>query len=300
MQRVFILLVMTCLFFIGIISCTSQERTSQPAEFTVKLQPNPLDSALTDVYVKNAHKDQSQLFITLPDIEVQHYHPAEYHNGSIYVIRRIHPFSEFPDQWRDELWKYTSMKRGVEIFSSQGLDFRVSPKEHDVALVSDTVLYFINSSDGSEIIHFYPSTLSNMRRKDIQIQPIAWTTGGTFFWGSLYQTVNILTFFRVIAETWEVNSYDVDTLKINSSDYALNPASGMLVYSDFPAVFDVDTYQHVKRSKMRIHLYLYDLISGESTLLATTYSKDFEPKWLSSRTIEVNNPEGEGRIIISL
>ncbi len=300
MQRIFILLFMICLLFIGIISCTSQERTSKPAEFTVKLQPNPLDSTLTDVFVKNVQKDQSQLFITLPDVEVQHYHPAEFHKGSIYVIRRIHPFSEFPDQWRDELWKYTSMKKGDKIFSSQGMDFRVSPQEVDVALVTDTVLYFLNSSNGSEITHFYPSTLSNMHRKDLQIQPIAWTTGGTFFWGYLFQTVNIFTFFRVIAETWEVNSYDVDTLKINSSDYALNPTNGMLVYSDFPAVFDVDTYQHVRKSKMRIHLYLYDLINGQSTLLATTYSKDFKPKWLSSRTIEVNNPEGEGRIIISL
>ncbi|MCG2720924.1 MAG: hypothetical protein L6290_02755 [Thermodesulfovibrionales bacterium] len=300
MQRIFILLVMTCLFFIGIISCTTQERPSKPAEFTVKLQPNPLDSALTDVYVKNVQKDQSQLFITLPDVEVQHYHPAEFHNGSIYVIRRIHPFSEFPNQWRDELWKYTSMKKGDEIYSSQGMDFRVSPGERDIALVSDTVLYFINASDGSNITLFYPSTLSNVHRKDRQIQPIAWTAGGTFFWGSLYRTVNILTFFRVIAETWEVDSYNVDSLKINSSDYALNPSSGMLVYSDFPAIFDVDTYQHVRKSKMRVHLYLYDLKSGESKLLATTYSKDFEPKWLSSRTIEVNNPEGDGRIILSL
>ncbi|MDP8313816.1 MAG: hypothetical protein RAP70_01940, partial [Candidatus Celaenobacter antarcticus] len=255
---------------------------------------------LTDVYVKNVQKDQSQLFITLSDVEVQHYHPAEFNRGSIYVIRRIYPFSEFPDQWRDELWKYTSMKKGDEIYSSQGMDFRVSPKERDIALVSDTVLYFINTSDGADITHFYPSTLSNVHRKDIQIKPIAWTAGGTFFWGSLYQTVNILTFFRIIAETWEVDSYDVDTLKINSSDYALNPTNGMLVYSDFPAIFDADTYQHVRKSKIRIHLYLYDLISSESTILATTHSKDFEPKWLSSRTIEVNNPEGEGRIIISL
>ncbi|MCD6329630.1 MAG: hypothetical protein J7M10_04640 [Candidatus Cloacimonetes bacterium] len=300
MQRIFILLVTICFFFIGLISCTSQERPFKSAEFTVTLQPNPLDSTLTDLYVKNIHKDQSQLFITLPDVEVQHYHPAEFRNGSIYVIRRIHPFPEFPNQWGDELWKYSSMKKGDEIYSSKGMDFRVSPHERDIALVSDTVLYFINASDGSNITQFYPSTLSKVRRKDLQIQPIAWTAGGTFFWGSLYQTVNIFTFFRVIAETWEVDSYDVDTLKINSSDYALNPSNGMLVYSDFPAVFDMETYRHVKKSKMRVHLYLYDLINGESTLLATTHSKDFQPKWLSSRNIEVNNPEGEGRIIISL
>jgi len=300
MQRIFILLIMICLFFIGFISCTSQERPFKSAEFTVTLQPNSLDSTLTDVYVKNIQRDQSQLFITLPDVEVQHYHPAEFHNGSIYVIRRIHPFSEFPNQWRDELWKYSSMKKGDEIYSSQSMDFRVSPHERDIALVTDTVLYFINASDGSNITHFYPSTLSNVRRNDVQIEPIAWTAGGAFFWGSLYQTVNILSFFRVIAETWEVDSYDVDTLKINSSDYALNPSSGMLVYSDFPAVFDVDTYQYVKKSKMRIHLYLYNLISGESTLLATTHSKDFKPRWISPCDIEVNNPEGEGRIIISL
>ena len=300
MQRFFVLLIMICLFFIGLVSCTTQERPFKPAEFTVKLQPNPLDSTLTDVYVKNVQKDQSQLFITLSDVEVQHYHPAEFNRGSIYVIRRMYPFSELPDQWRDELWKYTSMKKGDMIYSSQGMDFRVSPRARDIALVSDTILYFIDASDGSKITHFYPSTLSNEHRKDLQIQPIAWTAGGTFFWGYLYRTINILTFFRVIAETWEVDSYEVDSLEINSSDYAFNPANSMLVYSDFPAIFDIDTYQHVRRSKIRIHLYLYDLKSGESTLLATTHSKDFKPRWLSSRTIEVNNPEGDGRIILSL
>jgi len=300
MKRSFVLLVLICLVLIGSISCTSRERPFRPAKFSVKLQPNPLDSTLTDVFVKNVKKDQSQLFITLPDVEVGHYHPAEFHKGSIYVIRRMHPFSEFPDQWKDELWKYTSMKKGDCIYSSRGMDFRVSPQERNIALVSDTILYIIDAIDGSTITHFYPSKLSNVQRQDLQIQPLAWTTGGTFFWGSLYRTVNILTFFRVVAETWEVDFYDVDSLDINSSDYALNPANGMLVYSDFPAIFDADTYQHVKRSKTRIQLYIYDLSSGERKVLATTYSKEFKPEWLSTRTIEVNNPEGEGRIILSL
>ena len=300
MKRSFVPLVMICLVFIGLISCTSNERPFRAAKFSVKLQPNPLDSTLTDVFVKNVKKDQSQLFITLPDVEVQHYHQAEFHKGSVYVIRRKYPYHEFPDQWKDELWKYTSMKKGNCIYSSRGMDFRVSPQERDIALVSDTTLYFIDAIDGSLITHFNPAELSDVHAKDLQIQPLTWTTGGTFFWGSLYRTVNILTFFRVIAETWEVDYYDVDSLNINSSDYALNPANGMLVYSDFPAIFDVDTYQHVKKSKMRIRLYLYDLKSGESRLLAITYSKDFKPRWLSSGTIEVNNPEGDGRIILSL
>ena len=300
MQRSFILLVIICIFLIGLIACTSQEKPFQPAEFTVKLQPNPLDSTLTDIYVNNVKKDQSQLFITLPGVEVQHYHQAEFHKGSVYVIRRKYPFSEFPDQWKDELWKYTSMKKGACIYSSRSMDFRVSPQERNIALVSDTTLYFIDATDGSTITHFYPSELSNVPAKDLQIQPLAWTTGGTFFWGSLYRTVNIFTFFRIIAETWEVDFYDVNSLNINSSDFALNTESGMLVYSNFPVIFDVDTYQQVKRSKIRVNLYLYDLKSGESKLLATTHSKEFKPQWLSSRTIEINNPEGDGRIILSL
>ena len=300
MRRSFFLLIMICLVLIGLISCTSQERPFRAAKFSVNLQPNPLDSTLTDVFVKNVKKDQSQLFITLPDVEVQHYHPAEFHKGSIYVIRRMHPFSEFPNQWKDELWKYTSMKKGDCIYSSRGMDFRVSPQERNIALVSDTMLYIINATDGSAITQFCPSTLSSVHRKDLQIQPLAWTTGGTFFWGSLHKTVNILTFFRIITETWEVDFYNVDSLDITSSDYALNPTNDMLVYSNFPAIFDADTYQHVKRSKIRIQLYIYDLSSGERKVLATTYSKEFKPQWLSSRTIEINNPEGDGRIILSL
>jgi len=300
MRRILVLLVMIGSCFLMFVSCTNQDKSSPPAQFTVALKPNPLDSTLTDVYVTNIQKDQSQLFITLPDVEINHYHPAEFCKGSVYVLRRTHPFSDFPVQWRDELWKYTSMKKGTRIFSSQGLDFRVSPTEQDIAVVTDTTLYFIETSSRSKVAEFHPSELSKKPYKDTHIQPLSWTKGGTFFWGNLFRTVDILTFFRIITETWEVDSYAVDSLEINSSDYALNPTNGMLIYSNFPAIFDVETYQHVKKSRIRVQLFLYDIITGERKLLATTSSKDFKPKWLSPRTIEVNNPEGEGRIVISL
>lgn len=303
MRRILVLLVLICSCFLLFMSCASQDKPSEPAEFIVQLQSNPLDSTLTDVYVTNSQNHQSQLFITLPDVHVGHYHPAEFCKGSVYVLRRMHPFPEFPDQWRDELWKYTSMKKGTRIFSARGLDFRVSPTEQDIALVTDTSLYFIEATgngNAATLAEFHPSSLSKSQRKDTYIQPLMWTKGGTFFWGSLFQTINIVTFFRIIIETWEVNSYDVDSLHLNSSDYALNPTNGMLVYSDFPAVFDVDSYLHVEKSRIRVQLYLYNLTNGERKLLATTYSKDFKPKWLSPRTIEVNNPEGAGRIILSL
>lgn len=300
MRRILVLLVMICSCFLFFISCTTQDKMSEPAQFTVALKPNPLDSVLTDVYVKNTQRDQSQLFITLPDVEINHYHPAEFCKGSVYVLRRTHPFSDFPDQWRDELWKYTSMKKGTRIVSSQGLDFRVSPTERDIAIVTDTTLFFVETSSRAKVAEFHPSELSKPSVKDTHIQPLTWTKGGTFFWGNTFQTVNILSFFRIITETWEVDSYDVDSLQINSSDYALNPANGMLVFSNFPEVFDVESYKHIKRSRTRVQLFLYDLTTGESRLLATTSSKDFKPKWLSPRAIEVNNPEGDGRIVISL
>ncbi len=281
-------------------SCTTNNNNEKPADFQITLSPNTHDSTLTDVFVHNVQKDQSQLFITLPDVETQHYHPAEFHKGSVYIIRRTEGTPENNNRWQDELWKYTSMKQGKKIFSSQGLDFRISSHEYFAAIVCDTTLYFVDLQNDNSLISYTITDLDDRDINDMHIQPISWTQRDAFFWGNLFQTVNITTFFRIAPDTWEVETFPVDSLHITSSDYAFNPNNGMIVYSDFPVIFDAETAMRVRRNKMRIHLYLYDLKTGEHQLLATTYSKDFQPKWLSTRTIEVNNPEGDGRIVLSL
>jgi len=294
---VFTILSITLLFFT---SCTTNDNTVKPAEFQVTLTPNVHDSTLTDVFVHNIKKDQSQLFITLPDVEIRHYHPAEFHKGSVYIIRRKDGTPANNNQWRDELWKYTSMKQGKKIFSSQGLDFRVSSHEYFAAIVSDTTLYFVDLQRDKKPVKFTVSEIEEQNVKDMYIQPLAWTERDAFFWGNIFQTVNIHSFFRIAPDTWEVETFDVDSLHITTQDYAFNPTNGVVVFSDFPVIFDAETAKRVRRNKMRVHLYLYDLKTGEKKLLATTHSKNFQPEWLSTRIIEVNNPESKGRIVLSL
>src|SRR5512140_1169751 len=53
-------------------------------------------------------------FMDVADVYSDHYHPAEFHNGNVYVIRRIGDTSS--STWTDELWKYDSAKRGSRIF----------------------------------------------------------------------------------------------------------------------------------------------------------------------------------------
>jgi len=300
MRRVSLVFTVLGISLLVLISCTTNDNTVSPAEFRVTLAPNVLDSTLTDVFVHNIKKDQYQLFITLTDVEIQHYHPAEFHRGSVYIIRRKDGNPETKDQWRDELWKYTSMKQGIKIFSSHGLDFRTSPQEKNIALIADTTLHFIDATTHTTVAQFYPAELSPFHRQDTRIQLLEWSKDGRSFWGTMCKTVDILSFFCIMPEKWSVDSYNVDTLRIQSTDFAVNPESGLLVYSDYPAIFDVISYESIKKSKIPIHLYLFDLKSGNKKILTTTYSKQFKPLWLSTKSIEIDNPAGKGRVIISI
>ena len=105
--------------------------TTDDTQYEIVYMENP-EADQTDVYIQDVEAKTMELFATIPDVRVQHYHSGEYHNGNLYIIRRIGDVET--DSWRDELWKYDELRAGVMLYAIKGLDFRVSPDEAYVAI----------------------------------------------------------------------------------------------------------------------------------------------------------------------
>ena len=105
--------------------------TNNSEIYQVITRPNPKNDLLTDVYIQNISTQEEKLFITLDNVNTGNYHVGEYHNGNLYIIRRM----GYPDEnWSDELWRYDILGNGKMLFSKKGLDFRVAPNENYAAV----------------------------------------------------------------------------------------------------------------------------------------------------------------------
>jgi hypothetical protein len=236
----------------------------------------------------------------VPDVYREHYHNVEFHDGHLYVIRRL-GYDGCPDEdWADELWRYDSQGQGTRLHSLQGLDFRVAPDEGYIAVTvaSEHRLAFLNGS--GQVCREYP--IEQLSQQDPSRPPaermislLCWSDDGKAFWGAIRLGPGAEGFFRVEPATGKVTAYDVSSLPI-LREYDLNPNSGRVAYSDYPVLLDVDSAQQFTESGQQVTLYVHDLSSGETRTIATSSAKAFRPRWLDDATLEYEDPAGEGRV----
>ena len=261
--------------------------------YQVILKENPQDNSKTDVYLKNLDNDQEELFITLPNVYSQHYHNSEYHQGSLYIIRRMGDDSSANGDWSDELWKYGSQKKGTKMYSGKGIDFRVAPNEKYIAVQNEKLTMI---DQNSQVVHAYAfNNLSLDDNQDLQVGLLKWSDNSKQFWGDLFLTAYPQTFYRINTNSWEIDKYDVSKLGF-SDDYDLNGNNGKIVYSDYSAMFDASTAQEYGQSGAKVNLVVYDLQTKTQTQIATSITKEFKPKWIANDVIEYNNPTGDDRV----
>jgi hypothetical protein len=264
--------------------------------FQVVTSPNPTNELNTDVYIQNVSTNEKTLFITLDNVYRDHYHVGEYHNGNLYIIRRM----GYPgDNWSDELWRYDPQGNGTKLISRRGLDFRVA-------------------SDGNSIAVGYPTTEDNSNRiafisnngeviQEINIDPTGnyldqldkWTDDNSRFWGELQLGPTPKYIYQITTTSWDVKKYDVSQLSIGD-EFELNANTGKIVFSDYPVFFDVDSKEQFINSGKEIHLFLYDLNSQTSQIIATSITKQFSPQWLDNNSIEYKDPDSETRITFKI
>jgi hypothetical protein len=262
-------------------------------KYEVILKENPQDSNKTDVYLKNLDSNAEAFFMTITDVYSKHYHSSEYYNGNLYIIRRI-GYDGYPDEtWSDELWRYNSQKTGTKLYSSKGIDFRVAPTEKYIA-VRDEKLSIIDQNGDILQTYTLPS-LGFDSSRDLAIGLSKWSSDGSEFWGDLFFTAYPQVFYKINTDSWSVDKYDISSLGL-SGDHDLNGDSGKIAYSNYPALFDVDSSEEYKKSGAKVNLIVYNLKTKQQQQIATSITKSFAPKWIDENTLEYNDPNNENRV----
>lgn len=133
------------------------------------------------------------------------------------------------------------------------------------------------------------------------IRLIGWSDDSKYVWGyldSLRMRVELI--FKVDIASGEVETFEVSALNFIPLEFALNPNTAKLAYSDYPSKAFVDNsrLQELADKQTVITLYVYDLLSEQKQTVASATAIQFDPIWSSTNTLEYNNPSGIGRIAV--
>ncbi|MGD8455560.1 MAG: hypothetical protein PVF83_04175 [Anaerolineales bacterium] len=274
--------------------------TADGAQYEVVYMENPQTDD-TDVYIQDVDTKTMELFATIPDVYVQHYHSSEYHNGSLYIVRRTGDIDT--DAWNDELWKYDELRSGTMLYAIKGLDFRVSPDEAYVAVSGgdETVgeKLVILDNQGSLLQEYTPDqVLTGPADMPVMVGLIDWSDDGTALWMETDGPV-IASYGRLLVPSWQVNVFDLSGVPIGRAENELNPNTAKVVFSDLPMFFAADQHDEFVASGEAVTLYIYDLATQNLQEIAVSKAEEFEPRWLDDTTIEYNDPVGDGRLLAS-
>jgi len=265
--------------------------------YEVTLVNDGPDNTLIEVI--DTGNGDSILSLDITFVYSSHYHSCEYHDGYLYVIRRI-DYDGYPDEnWSDQLWRYSHEGTGIELFSHKGLDFRVSGDNSHIAVVSRDSLWILES-EGGILETFETEQLSSVRiGLDVVLQPLEWSSNGLSFWGSLLQVPGPVSLFKLDINSMNPVIYDISSFEI-LDEYALQADSRMLTYSDYPAMHCSDELLEYQARGDTCHLFLYYLDEGWTELLAISSAREFKPVWISPDTLEFEDDMTGRRIRISI
>ena len=273
----------------------SNQNKQTSINYSVVVKENPTDKTKTDIYLKDPKTGQETFYITLSDIYRNHYHNAEYHNGNLYIIHRTGRDTGYQTNpnWTDELWRYNQQKQGQKLYSVRGLDFRVSDDEKLIAIITNEEFILLNNS-GSKIKTFQSNeVVANPEKNSPIFGFLAW--GQNVIWLDNTFGPSLTGLAKINTTNYAVTKYDLSGLPAGS-EFTINVYKEKIAFSNFPAMFDVDSAQEYERSGAKVNLIVYDLSSKSQQTIATSITKKFEPKWLDETTLEYNNPNGTGRI----
>lgn len=285
------------------VACSDPPAATPPAEvrlfgdFEITLAANPRQENLTDVSVKNQKTGQVEFTISLPDVYARHYRPVEYYPGRLYIIRRVHSSTG----WADELWRYAAQGQGEKLYTGRGIEFRVAPDEQLIAAEADGIRLSLLDGSGRVLQEFDLVDVSGRPAEEVyaDIRLSKWSDDSRAFWGELAIMGRPLLLYRLEAGTWRLQRFDVSGLPLFWED-DLNPNTGRLVYSDYPALIAVESGEEFEKSGQTVTLFVYDIAAQNNRPIAASKAKAFRPVWLNDDTIEYDDPQGKGRLTYSL
>ncbi len=248
---------------------------------------------MTIVYLYDAKANVETRFMTLPDVYRDDYHPAEFVEGTLYVIRRT-TGSDNPanTNWTDELWEYDQSAAGSKVYSAKGLDFRVSPDGKEIAVLhGDTAGSFA-------LIDSVGNVLKILAGKDLRgfgqgkmLNPLFWHGG--VLWLTANQGPQITDIYAFDTAVMVLSAYPIADFGVILNESAVEPASRTLAFGDY----NPDVEHAAPRMST---LSVYDLATKKKVVIvAATVSRPFAPKWVDGSTVEYNDPHGSGRTTFS-
>ncbi|CAN5227528.1 hypothetical protein BH09PAT2_BH09PAT2_03680 [soil metagenome] len=264
----------------------------------VVAKKNAHDSTKKDIYLKDPSTGKQEIYMTLKNIK-DIYNFGEYHNGNLYIVKRVGNDKYPSDAWTDELWKYDSQKQGKKLYALKGLDFRVSSDERYIAIVTNDELGIFDSNG---------RWLKTILAKDLKFpdklglpEESAMTSLNfmgvtpTEIWLNNRFGPSLIGLIKVNFDTYDITRYDLANLS-GIHEFDFNPTKMRMIYSNYPTIFDIETDERYKKTKSTVNLMLYDLQTKEQKEIATSITKMFMPSWIDEHTIEYDDPNGVGRI----
>ncbi len=302
MKFIRILLINALLLIVAVATVVAQEAPAD--EFSVAFSSYLDMPGRLDAQIFNRSAGEVSLFFTTENVYADHYHFYQLVNDSLYLLKRTGDINT--ENWTDELWRYNAKigTVGELLFSAQGLDFRVAPDESYAALLYPlppdnffTGVGFFDLAGGEIAQEFAFEHIDEMLTPDLD----SWADDSSAFWVSFKHGPNPQILSRIDLGTWEESDYALTALSL-SHEYALNPNTGQLLYSDHPTFFDAMSSQAFMESGDPVTLYLYNLNDATEQIIAASAARNFSPNWIDVLTVEFYDPQGErnARLIYDL
>jgi hypothetical protein len=279
-------------------------------EYIVIAHPNPENDLFTDIYIRSISSEEEIFLITLENVNREHYHLGEYHNGNLYIIKKIRIIEEEETKWQEELWKYDVSGIGIKLSASiYGLDFRVAPDEQVIAVQNDDYSIWFNQwNEDIEILqtlYVYQTNKSVLKGGSFgggymyyyTIQLDKWSDNGQKLWGELMDDTTPGFIFLFDRTTNKVSEIDITHQNIGI-EFELNANNGKLIYSNFPRMASEEEMEIFITNRTEVKLFLFDLLHLTQKIIATSIAKEFHPKWINDTTIEYDDPVNEGNRIV--
>lgn len=253
------------------------------------------------VFIKNADKDADKKLFAIPSdfysdsaggIEDQ----IEYENDRVYIIRKM------DNSGGGELWRFGKKDQfgkvspGIKLYSGNNLKFKVSPSGKYIAVTASEEkekLSIINK-DGSLAKEYSTKDLgfSDEQGFPFQFSLLDWNANENEFWGTIGNKPLAEAVYKISVENWEIKKFNFSF----SQEWDFNADSRKIIYSDCPVAKNSAGAEVFRNSEAKVTLEIYDVESGQNATIDSAISKCFDPKWLSSKVIEYNNPSVDGRI----
>lgn len=163
---------------------------------------------------------------------------------------------------------------GINFFDIENEEVRVYDSGNEIASLSEDRLELTDDS--------------------YALESLAWSNSGSIWFGAKLG-IQLIHVYSYDPSTDSLEMFDVTELNMTSDECALNPATKMIVYSDYNFAFEIQDDETL--SDIPNNLYIYDLESEEKELVMSSESRHrFNPTWINDNTVEYIDPKTGKRI----